>query len=50
MGTVTRIDKGGGGVEIVNLENVNIKYPEHIHIEPCVISGIRFFEIISVKR
>ena len=23
---------------------------EHTHIEPCVISGIRFFEIISVKR
>ena len=50
MGTDTRIDKDGGGVEIVNLENVNITYPEHTHIEQCLISGIRFFEIISVKR
>lgn len=44
--------RGRGGVEIVSFENVNINitYPEHIHIEPCVISGVRFFEIISVKR
>ena len=50
MGTDTRIDEDVDGVKIVNLENVNITYPEHIHIEPCVISGVRFFEIISVKR
>ena len=50
MGTDTRIDKDGGGVEIVSFENANITYPEHTHIELCVISGIRFFEIISVKR
>lgn len=42
--------RGRGGVEIVSFENVNITYPEHTHIEPCVISGVRFFEIISVKR
>ena len=33
-----------------SFENVNTTYPEHTHIEPCVISGVRFFEIISVKR
>ena len=50
MGTDTRIDKDGGGVEIVIFENANTTYPEHTHIEPCVISGVKFFEIISVKR
>ena len=50
MGTDTRINEDGGGVEIVSFENVNVTYPEHTHIEPCVISGVRFFEIISVKR
>ena len=49
-GTDTRIDKDGGGVKIVSFENVYTTYPEHTHIEPCVISGVRFFEIISVKR
>lgn len=43
-------ESGRGGVEIVSFENVNTTYPEHTHIEPCVISGVRFFEIISVKR
>ena len=33
-----------------SFENVNTTYPEHTHIEQCVISGVRFFEIISVKR
>lgn len=50
MGTDTRIGKDGDGVEIVSFEKVNITYPEHTHIEPCVISDVRFFEIISVKR
>ena len=43
-------ETGRGGVEIVSFENVNITYPEHTHIEPGVISGVRFVEIISVKR
>ena len=47
-GTDTWTDEDGG-VEIVSFENVNISYPEHTHIEPCVISGVKIFELISVK-
>ena len=50
MGTDTRIDEDVDGVKIVSFENANTTYPEHTHIEPCVISGVRFFEILSVKR